>query len=77
MEVPSTSRDTANSWIVISRGPNCYVDEAWHDQDDSPENGEMVSSTCVERSHAIKLSIEETHALKPQAREFFVFKAAT
>ena len=34
------------------------MDESWHDQADSPENGEMASSTSVERSHAIKSSIE-------------------
>ena len=67
IQVQSTSRDGSNSWIVTSRGPK-RVHESWHDQDDSPENGEMVSSTSVERSHAIKSSIEETHASKPQAQ---------
>ena len=38
------------------------------DQDDSPENGEMVSSTSVERSHAITSRVEETHASMPQAQ---------
>ena len=67
-EVPSTSRDRSNSWIVICRGPKRNVDESWHDQDDSPGNGEMVSSLSGERSHAITSSIEETHASKPHAR---------
>ena len=44
------------------------MDESWHDQDDSPENGDMVSSASVERSHAVTSSIEETHASKPQAQ---------
>ena len=64
IQVPSTSRDGSNSRIVISRGPNRSVDEPWHDQDDSPENGEMVSSTSVERSHAITPSIEENSCVE-------------
>ena len=67
IQVPSASRDGSNAWIVISRGPNRHVDKSWHDQDDSPENGEMVNSTSVERPHAITSNIEETHASKPQA----------
>ena len=68
IQVPPTPRDGSNSWIVISRGPNRYVDDSWHDQDDSPDNGGMVSSTSVERSHAMTSSIEETRASKPQAQ---------
>ena len=48
-------------WIVISRGPNRYVDESWQDQEDLPRDVEMVSSTAVEQPHAITSSIEETH----------------
>ena len=66
--VPSTKRDGPDSWMATSRGPKRYVDESWHDQDDSPENGETVSSTSVERPHATTSSIEETHASKPQAQ---------
>ena len=65
-QVPSTSRDWSNSWIIIFRGPNRYVDESWHDQGNPPRNVEMVSSTSIEQSHAITTSIEETHATKQQ-----------
>ena len=68
MQVPSTSRNGSDSWILISRGPHPYVDESWHDQDNSPENVEIVSSTSVGRPHAMTSSIEETHASKPQAQ---------
>ena len=68
IQVPSTSRDGSNSWNVLSRGPNRYVNESWHDRDDSAENGEVVSSTSVERSHAITSGIKESHASKPQAQ---------
>ena len=30
MQVPSTSRDGSNSWIVKSRGPNRCLNESWH-----------------------------------------------
>ena len=60
------------SWIVISRGPNRYVDESSHDQDDPPQGIEMVSSTSVEQSHAVTLSITETHAPKPQEQPSLV-----
>ena len=48
---------------LLSRGPNRHVDESWHDQDDSPQNVEIVSSTSVEQSHAVA-----SHAPKPQAQ---------
>ena len=44
------------------------MDESWHDQDDSLQTDEMVSSTSVQRSHAVTSSVEETHASKPQAQ---------
>ena len=47
---------------------NRYVKESWHDQDNSLENGEMVSSTSVGRPHTIIPTIEETHASKPRAQ---------
>ena len=56
----------SSSWIVISRDPNRFVDESWHDQEDPPQDIEMVSSTSGEQSHAVTSSIEETHASKPQ-----------
>ena len=34
MQVTSTSRNGSHSWIIISRRPNRYVDESWHDQGD-------------------------------------------
>ena len=45
-------------WIVISKGPNRYVDESWQDQEDLPRD---VGSTAFEQPHAITSSIEETH----------------
>ena len=65
IQVPSTSRDGSNSWTVISRDPHRYADESWHDRDNSPEKDqdeppqdvEIVSSKSVERSHAITSSI--------------------
>ena len=68
IQVPSTKRDGSNFRIVKFSGPNRYVDESWHDQDNSPENGEMVGSTSVGRPHPIISSIEETHASQPQAQ---------
>ena len=59
IQVPSTPRNGSYSWIVISRGPNRYVD-------DPPQHVEMVSSTSVEQSHAAASSIEGTHASKQQ-----------
>ena len=65
----------------MSRGPNRYVDESWHDQDDPPRGVGMVSSTSAERSNAVKSSIEETHASKPQALSsipmFFLQKSSS
>ena len=49
------------SWIVISRGPNRYVDEAWHEQEESPQDIEIVSSANVEQSFAMATSIEESN----------------
>ena len=41
------------------------MDESWQDQEDPPQDVEMVSSTSVAQSHAIiTSSIEETHASK-------------
>ena len=54
------------SWIMISRGPNRCVDESWQDQEDSPQDVEMASSTNVDQSHVITSSMEETHASKQQ-----------
>ena len=54
--------------LTYPEARNRYVDESWHDQDDPPEDGEMVSSTSVERSHAVTSSIEETHASKQQTQ---------
>ena len=39
IQVPSMSRKRSCSWIVISRGPNRYVDESWHDKEEHEENG--------------------------------------
>ena len=66
-QVPSTSTNGSCSWIVISRGPNRFVDESGHDQEDPPQDVEMVCSASVEKSHAVKSSIEKTHAPKQQA----------
>ena len=44
------------------------MDKSWHDQDDSPQNVEVLSSTSVEQSHAVTSSFEETHPSKPQAQ---------
>ena len=55
------SRTGSLSWIVISRDPNRYVDESWHDQEDPLQDVEMVNSTSVQQSHARTLSIDETH----------------
>ena len=40
------------------------MDESWQDQEDPPQDVEMVSSTSIAQSHAITSSIEETHASK-------------
>ena len=58
IQASSTSRDGSNSWIITSRGPNRYIEESYHDPDNSPENREMVNHTKVGRPHAIKSSIE-------------------
>ena len=39
-----------------------------HDQDNSRENGEMMSHTSVGRPHALISSIEETNASQPQTQ---------
>ena len=54
------------SWIVISRGPNFFVDEAWQEQEESPQDVEMVSYTCVEQSFAMTTIIEKSNASKEQ-----------
>ena len=40
-QVPSMLKNGTSSWIVISRGPNRYVDESWHDQEDPPQDVAM------------------------------------
>ena len=51
----------------IFRGLISYGDESCRDQDNSPENCEMVSATSVGGPHAVISSIDETDASKPQA----------
>ena len=68
IQAPSTSKDGSNLWIIISSGPNRYVDESWHDQDNTPEKAEMVSHISDGRPHAVISSIEETHASQPHAQ---------
>ena len=37
IQIPSTSRDETNVWVVTSRGPNRYVDELrYRDPENSP-----------------------------------------
>ena len=48
------------------------MDESWQDQDDPSQNVEMVSTTSIEQSHAVTLSIEETHASKRQAQSCLI-----
>ena len=43
MQVPSKLRNGSSSWIVTSRGPNRYVDEAWQELEELPHDVEMVS----------------------------------
>ena len=34
------------SWIERSRGPNRYVDESWHDQEDPPQDVKVFAQVC-------------------------------
>ena len=65
---PSMSSKGSFSSIVISRGPHRHEDESWQDQEDPPQDVEMVSCTSVEQSHAKTSRIEEIHASKQQAQ---------
>ena len=77
---PSTSGDGSNSWIIISRGPHRFVEELWHDPDNSLESREIVCHTSDGRRNAIISIIEKTHASQSQAQsdltyyhsEFFI-----
>ena len=66
---------------------SCRLSTLLHDQQDSEhigwirghskigpvhQNVEMMSSTSGEQSHAVRSSIEETHASKPQAKSSLV-----
>ena len=44
-QTPSMLKNGSFSWIVISRGPNFFVDEACQEQEESPQDVEMVSYT--------------------------------
>ena len=65
IQVQSMSKKKKVSFF-ISRGPNRHVDESWHDQEEPPQDVEMVSPTRAEQSYARTSSIEETHASKQQ-----------
>ena len=51
--ITSTSRNNTNSGVVISRGPNRYVDELrYTDPDYSPESLEETDYGSIEGTHA-------------------------
>ena len=53
IQIPSTSGTGSRSWVVISRGPNRYVDELQHnDPDHSPENFELADHRSTEQTYA-------------------------
>ena len=51
--IPSTSGDSTNFWVVISRGPNHHVGHLRHnDPDSSPASFEEADYGSIEETHA-------------------------
>ena len=64
----SSTRDGSTSCIIISANPNRYVEELWHDPDNSPESRQMVGHTSVGRPNAGISSTGDTRASKPKTQ---------
>ena len=64
---PARLETNVNSWVVISRGPNRYVDELrYHDPEHYPESFEEADYGSIEETHAE----QRTTCTKSQCTQF-------
>ena len=63
-------RNGSFSWIVISRGPNRDVDEAWQELEELPHDVGMLSFSSIEESNATKRQEQSTIPVNPLSKIF-------
>ena len=56
--------------IVISRGPNRYVDEVWQELEEPPHDVDMVRYTSIEESNATKQQEQSSIRMNPLSKIF-------